>query len=670
MITVSEKNLLNAHNSFRLNIDKYIEGFVLLYGENRRQEIVDKFNKTILIGYRSPSDLNTFVSNLNSRESDLLQVELLEKCGFEVPDISERQGLFNDNIVSRFFGDTIDKGKYRNLNYYKEYVDNVKIPDEKYVDDFKKSGFEFYKRYADKKITYEDYEKIFDNGIDGYIPTKKPLIDDTMTYYLNKENSLREKDRLRENVVEFLSGVGYEVTVDNIDELYFKDTFYKVEKVINGIDEMRKKYQETYDILKPYMDYYKEYEEIEEKVRERKDLEFIKKIVPYLPDNEKELVLKDIEKDGKINNNMSIKHLYAYFGSYFRYSFPDIEVFTSQSEDILNDPNESEWKKDNIKKTRIKYFKNLGIDLGDNYDDYVDSLETISEWPSTELAEELLNLYIDNLNECNKEVFETLSFNKKIFEEIKESGLLDNDPSFSYDIYDQPITCVNPNIRMGENGLELKPLVLINMRSDDALDHLIVHELNHVLELSLVDTSSREYNAICGWDLLNCEYNQEQNSEPVNNENRIRRDYELFNEIINEILAQLISEKMEQNNIYIFNSRENHSYRNATSYEYTFFIVRDFIMEFLDDIVASRQNGNIEIIYNKVGKENFDDLNELFNIFNSKFSGFKIYQVLSSIKNGIDNEDTRVYREIENKRDEILNRMREYALSSKEVKAL
>lgn len=670
MITVSEKNLLNAHNSFRLNIDKYIEGFVLLYGENRRQEIIDKFNKTILIGYRSPSDLNTFVSNLNSRESDLLQVELLEKCGFEVPDISERQGLFNDNIVSRFFGDTIDNGKYRNLNYYKEYVDNVKIPDEKYVDDFKKSGFEFYKRYADKKITYEDYEKIFDNGIDGYIPTKKPLIDDTMTYYLNKENSLREKDRLRENVVEFLSGVGYEVTVDNIDELYFKDTFYKVEKVINGIDEMRKKYQETYDILKPYMDYYKEYEEIEEKVRERKDLEFIKKIVPYLPDNEKELVLKDIEKDGKINNNMSIKHLYAYFGSYFHYSFPDIEVFTSQSEDILNDPNESEWKKDNIKKTRIKYFKNLGIDLGDNYDDYVDSLETISEWPSTELAEELLNLYIDNLNECNKEVFETLSFNKKIFEEIKESGLLDNDPSFSYDIYDQPITCVNPNIRMGENGLELKPLVLINMRSDDALDHLIVHELNHVLELSLVDTSSREYNAICGWDLLNCEYNQEQNSEPVNNENRIRRDYELFNEIINEILAQLISEKMEQNNIYIFNSRENHSYRNATSYEYTFFIVRDFIMEFLDDIVASRQNGNIEIIYNKVGKENFDDLNELFNIFNSKFSGFKIYQVLSSIKNGIDNEDTRVYREIENKRDEILNRMREYALSSKEVKAL
>ena len=72
------------------------------------------------------------------------------------------------------------------------------------------------------------------------------------------------------------------------------------------------------------------------------------------------------------------------------------------------------------------------------------------------------------------------------------------------------------------------------------------------------------------------------------------------------------------------------------------------------------------MIWDAVGKENFDELNELFHIFYENFEGFKIYNVLQSLKQGEDTPQTRIYRELARRRDEIMDKMRKHNMIRQE----
>ena len=68
----------------------------------------------------------------------------------------------------------------------------------------------------------------------------------------------------------------------------------------------------------------------------------------------------------------------------------------------------------------------------------------------------------------------------------------------------------------------------------------------------------------------------------------------------------------------------------------------------------------LEIIFNEVGKENFDALNELFHEFYEKIDGMKMYLLKTSLIKKEDTPLTRVYYELCEKRDKILESMRRY----------
>ena len=75
------------------------------------------------------------------------------------------------------------------------------------------------------------------------------------------------------------------------------------------------------------------------------------------------------------------------------------------------------------------------------------------------------------------------------------------------------------------------------------------------------------------------------------------------------------------------------------------------------------------MIFDAVGKENFDALNELFAIHNEHFAGFNYYSLLDDVKAKRETERTRIAAELMKKRDEILSKMQEhyrvYSLSGK-----
>lgn len=120
---------------------------------------------------------------------------------------------------------------------------------------------------------------------------------------------------------------------------------------------------------------------------------------------------------------------------------------------------------------------------------------------------------------------------------------------------------------------------------------------------------------------------------------------------------------MHKNNIHVFDNPKTAKYQHATSYEHSLFLVKDFFDEFRNKIIESRRNGNIQVIWNEVGKDNFDELNSLFKIYNDNFSGFKIYNLLSDLSSGKDTEQTRIYYELVDRKNHIMENMRKFQMT-------
>ena len=59
-----------------------------------------------------------------------------------------------------------------------------------------------------------------------------------------------------------------------------------------------------------------------------------------------------------------------------------------------------------------------------------------------------------------------------------------------------------PNIVERGGNYQLLSLIVINFNNLDCnyMDHMIVHELNHLFELTLQEVVNDSYSTICGWD--------------------------------------------------------------------------------------------------------------------------------------------------------------------------
>ena len=110
-----------------------------------------------------------------------------------------------------------------------------------------------------------------------------------------------------------------------------------------------------------------------------------------------------------------------------------------------------------------------------------------------------------------------------------------------------------------ENGEYIEyPLFNIYIGNiEEYLDHNIVHELNHAYELTFKSMENNVCTLHCGWDILRDTISSQSQETVSLDEKKEKRDYELFNEIINELIAQEISEIMSQMGIYVFNTKED-----------------------------------------------------------------------------------------------------------------
>ena len=636
---------LNCNEYLRNNLGVFIDAFIEYYGEEKREEIINKFSKMIPIAYISPEN----VSNRMNELKKYYTKEIFNKFKEMNPTIYDQ----NDLLSFYELDDITHTPLVRFQNFYELYS----LSKEERIERFKQKSFKSIHSWL-PSFTFEEYEEMIASK---KIPEKYDrlpgLVKNSFIYSVNLDNAEEEFKKTFDLIKDLVTKAIPDASFDNLDNLFENEEIKNLLKYIEALPEMTNEFNSKMSKYSYFIENIKIEQEQKMALEEEYYLKFIEENKELLTEEELKILV-----ESKNKKNVSLpKRVTSIFGSSLNGNI-NFEAFSEENDEVLKD--ESSWRQKSIIRDRITYFKENGINLGDNYEDYLNSEEVLKIIPSKEVIEKVINSKKKIMNEYNNVLYTSKVAHRKIREEIDQYNLMDKDDSFNAQLYTSiGSTFVSPNVVKTENGYDLMSLVVISCNgSDRAIDHNIVHELNHLYELHLINANETSNDVICGWDEMKTTYHDFDGIVDFK-ERESKRPYELFNEIINEKIAQEIYSKMVEKGIYIFNNESNAKVTNTTSYENTSFLVNDFFNEFKDEIIQSRNEGNIEIIWNKVGKENFDALNELFDIFNKNFQGFKFHIALKNIHDNVKTDETLLLADLSSKKDAIMEKMREYALS-------
>ena len=639
---------LNGNEEIKKVIPSFIDIFVKYYGEDRREEIEEKFSNLLCIGYQTPDAIQRGLYILEGEKTDELLGKVFKNINIPLNTIKGTLTFNNKDLMP--------------INCLYELVDLYQLGEAGRKDLFYEGAF--INLNSSLHITKEEFEELVKTK---QLPERfKDKPDIVKNYIMDNIDYSRMEQYYKSRFSKaqnLLQTIIPDINEDNFEELLNHDTINELVSVSDKYEDAYEKYLEELTSLQEEV---KEIEDLKTSLNNKFYKEFIRENQDLFPIYAKRKVEKYVNSD----ETTLISSFIDIVGSTLS-STSLIESFSEEADKILNDPDESIWRKNTIKENRVNYYKAMGLELGNNYDDYLKygNLDKIN--PSKERVKSFLESKNKYLNKFNNMFYTSLKRHKKILEEIDSIDFIDKNYPINAATYTHNCPFISPNFIKTENGYQLYPMLFIDFSNYNTtcLDHDIVHELNHVLETSIGLVGEHEYEMFCGWDIETDRINAVPNQKEVDTlEERKVRPYELFNEIINEMISQEISKIIEEENLFVFDDKNNFKYTYTTDYDYTKFLVKDFFYEFRDSIIKSRSNGNIQIIYDEVGKENFDALNELFHIYFEHFGGMKKVDLYSSLQEGEDTEQTRIYHELTEKRDIILDNMRKYRDSHKSEK--
>lgn len=625
-----ELAILDGNSYLKDNINKYLEGFVKFYGKEEKKHLEEKFSKAIYIGYQDIEETEIYIRKLEEKYTEDYLDKELKKSTLE----DEKEKYFSTYSFEN--KDLMPIATFE--KFYSLYLLGSDNRKKKFIEE----GYNNY-RQVNPVTTMDEYLRCIENKeLPKELFANKPsYLYNNLMYYIDINNYDGEYLRSKDDFFLRNKDIKEDEFFNSKDFLNYKIAYTCYQRAQNNY----KKFQEE---LSSYKEYINKANILKKSLEKKYYQDYILKASFIYNETELKAINEYFNNKtfvrpkclGALSNSLNIE--------------PVIKSFSSNSQLILDNDNYSMLEKDKVIKDRINYFKARGLDLGNNYQNYVDSKLAQEIWPSDNDILQITSIREKCNTDFNSEFYTSINKHMEIRNEIAANNLLDKNDSFDASIYKRHATLVNPNIRKNGNHYELFPLVIIHVSDDDYLDHRIVHELNHLYELNLKLKAGSEVEYICGWDHI------ETNLENIEKSDKIRT-YELFNEAINELIAQDISKLMIDNDLFVFNNIDTTKYKGYASYEQTTFLIKDFYNEFKSDILKSRKDGNISHIFDMVGKENFDSLNDLFNTFNNCFNGLNYYHLMDDLSNDKENDDTKLFNEIVKKKDNILSSMRDYS---------
>ena len=590
--------MLNAKDTIKDAMPSIIEAFVEQYGEDKREEIIQKLNSVVIVPYILPDDLKSLLRNIKKEESKIIKRDFLVKNGITP----------NDSNMQSFFG-KFDMEDYTYHPIYKFYVDIEHIR----KDDYDKNSYDY---------------KLLKDRVFNHLKRSYP-----------------------------------DINIEENKELIKKGYLKKEEELVKSYIESLNVYQQRTSVLKKYDKEVEEDKKNNEPLKKKYYLKFINDFIDLIPNNELEKIKTYIEDPNGLIHSTKIPYTSVYLGDSLESSIP-LSYFSIEYDNILIDPDESEWRKRSIMQKRIDFFKSIGIDLGNNYNNYINNEECIKSIPSQEIIDKVIQTKNNYLNQFKMEYYSSIGMYKKNHSMLEEENLLDKDTGLKPNLFDKKVTGISPNI--SRDTMELKPVLFLNLDIDsmEYMDQRLMHELNHVFELFLNEIEGNELEYIYGWEKIRIKLklaSGESNNE-VEFKTREKRNVELINEVVNENISQEITSKLHQKGIYIFGDKEISKIKGGTSYELLNHLMINFYDKFKDEIIKSRTNGNYEQLFNELGKDNFDELVILCNDFYRNFGIYRLASVYSALKKNEETEDTILFKQMKAKEMEIIDRMKTFSM--------
>lgn len=643
---------LNPTKTLNDSIPTLIDVFCMFYGEDKREYITEKFHHVVLIGVQKVDTMNSIIINIKNNKSRELIEKVFREYGIDLTEenINKYIGYSSSLEYPNSFG---------MIRIY-QFIDEVLIGSEGRRKREEEKRYLLFKNFI-PNLTMEDFlNKNISNDDLKKLPN---YIRMQLDLYYDYEDVEEKYLRDRKEITPLIHEIMPEVTEDNVESMIKMGRLDKLKTIGHRFLQASEEFREFFvKEVKPYSDLYDKLHECQNSIERKYFIEYLKEFMDVLTEEDRNTILEKIEKKDRF-----------FFGvdglNFLSSSFigvANISYFSSSKDDELENPGVSDYRKEQIKKNRIAFFKYKGIDLGDNYEAYVSSQECQAIWPSQELVSRIIDRRDYYHHQANIEFYTQLDFYKEQTRKIEELGLLDKEEYLQPSAFSLSQTQVSTNIVQKDGKYQYYPIILIYASGLPEADVRLIHELNHFYELTLLEANDKHYKGVCGWDYVSGDINQENvEFEDTVHDTHVRRNHEWLSEIVNELIAQKITKMMHDNGIYIFGEEGKTRDSGGTSYERSLFLIREFFDTYFEDIIASRRDNNIEIIWNKVGKENMELLNDLFNEFYSTFTEGEFMGVFEDIKNGNNTERVQKYELLKSKRDQLLAKMREYSLNSK-----
>lgn len=245
------------------------------------------------------------------------------------------------------------------------------------------------------------------------------------------------------------------------------------------------------------------------------------------------------------------------------------------------------------KNERVKLFKYLGVDHGENYEDYISDDFLLKIFKSSEIV----GKYIEIMNNQLNEQAQYCPYFEDAIKRLLKSKINPQDTNITYDLFDFIMETDNnwgwtvPVIIVGDNQIYNICVCKNYLNLDTAT---LIHEQNHIIETDIIVEDDKIVGFKCGFEINKIKNN--------------RRSSMIFNEVVNDYFALKIYNLCKQDNFEV-GSLELQS----SAYSKLFVLMNDFIEENMKLIIDCRLSSNPYLFIETIGKNNYTNISRALN---------------------------------------------------------
>ena len=192
-----------------------------------------------------------------------------------------------------------------------------------------------------------------------------------------------------------------------------------------------------------------------------------------------------------------------------------------------------------------------------------------------------------------------------------------------------------------------KPILFYTIRDGGFLDYIMLHEYCHLIEIPV---------KAGGYQGAGFDYGEE-----INPYMKDKRKYERLNENFTDIFASRATKMLHKKGIYMLElpglTRNNTMDVNTSNITKKMLI--PFLKDYKEEIIRARMTGDLESLFNLVGRDNFEELNDCINKVDYLVFEKELEKSLTKKE---DDKVTKEYKKELQRLDKIYYNMREYSL--------